>query len=354
MNKQHVCVAMSGGVDSAGAALLLRREGCEVSGVTMDLHSCKDRPGLCGSGKDIEMARSVAAALGIPHTVLDLSQRFRETVMDRFVSEYVHGRTPNPCIDCNREIKFGALLDWALEQGADALATGHYARVAYDEASGRWLLLRGRDRKKDQSYFLYQLTQHQLSHLLLPVGDYEKPALRALAAEAGLVNADKADSQDICFVPDGDYMTFLREYGGVEPVPGDFVDESGRVLGRHKGLEAYTPGQRKGLGVSAGAPVYVLRKDLESGAIVLGPNEALFTTELMAERVNWISMTEPACPVSVTAKTRYSQREDAAVVHPLPGGRVRVVFEVPQRAVTAGQAVVFYDGQTVLGGGTIL
>ena len=354
MNKQHVCVAMSGGVDSAGAALLLRREGCEVSGVTMDLHSCKDRPGLCGSGKDIEMARSVAAALGIPHTVLDLSQRFRETVMDRFVSEYVHGRTPNPCIDCNREIKFGALLDWALEQGANALATGHYARVAYDEASGRWLLLRGRDRKKDQSYFLYQLTQHQLSHLLLPVGDYEKPALRALAAEAGLVNADKADSQDICFVPDGDYMTFLREYGGVEPVPGDFVDESGRVLGRPKGLEAYTPGQRKGLGVSAGAPVYVLRKDLESGAIVLGPNEALFTTELMAERVNWISMTEPACPVSVTAKTRYSQREDAAVVHPLPGGRVRVVFEVPQRAVTAGQAVVFYDGEKVVGGGTIL
>ena len=354
MRKQHICVAMSGGVDSAGAALLLRRQGYEVSGVTMYLHSCKDRPGLCGSGKDIEMARSVAAALEIPHTVLDLTERFRQTVMDRFVSEYVHGRTPNPCIDCNREIKFGALLDWALEHGADALATGHYARVAYDESSGRWLLLRGRDRKKDQSYFLYQLTQRQLAHLLLPVGDYEKPALRALAAEAGLVNAGKADSQDICFVPGGDYMTFLREYGGVEPVPGDFVDESGRVLGRHKGLERYTPGQRKGLGVSSDAPLYVLRKELDTGRVVLGPNDALFTKELTAGRVNWISIPEPARPVSVTAKTRYSQREDAAVVHPLPGGKVRVVFEEPQRAVTAGQAVVFYDGERVVGGGTIL
>lgn len=354
MNKQHICVAMSGGVDSAGAALLLRRQGYEVSGVTMHLHSCKERPGLCGSEKDIEMARTVAAAIGIPHTVLDLSDQFQQTVMDRFVSEYVHGRTPNPCIDCNREIKFGALLDWALDHGADALATGHYARVSYDESSGRWLLLRGRDRKKDQSYFLYQLTQHQLAHLLLPVGDYEKPALRALAAEAGLVNADKADSQDICFVPDGDYMTFLQEYGGVTPVPGDFVDESGRVLGRHKGLERYTPGQRKGLGVSSDAPLYVLRKDLDSGAIILGPNSALFTSELTADRVNWISIPEPSCPISVTAKTRYSQREDPAVIHPLSDGKVRVVFDEPQRAVTAGQAVVFYDGDKVVGGGTIL
>lgn len=350
---KHVCIAMSGGVDSAGAALLLRRQGYDVSGVTLRLHSYKDRPGLCGSADDIETARSVADTIGISHTVLDLSEQFRQTVMDRFVSEYVNGRTPNPCIDCNREIKFGALLDWALEQGADALATGHYARVSYDDASGRWLLLRGRDRKKDQSYFLYQLTQHQLAHLLLPVGDFEKPALRALAAEAGLSNAGKADSQDICFVPDGDYMTFLRSYGKVEPVPGDFVTEDGRVLGRHKGLEAYTPGQRKGLGISAGEPVYVLRKDPVSGTIVLGPNEALFTTELVAERVNWISMAEPLSPVRVTAKTRYSQREDAAVVYPLPDGRVRVVFDVPQRAVTAGQAVVFYDGEKVVGGGTI-
>ena len=354
MSKLHICVAMSGGVDSAGAALLLRQQGYEVSGVTMHLHSCKERPGLCGSEKDIEMARAVASTIGIPHTVLDFSDQFQQTVMDRFVFEYVHGRTPNPCIDCNREIKFGALLDWTLEHGADALATGHYARVSYDTTSGRWLLLRGRDRKKDQSYFLYQLTQHQLAHLLLPVGDYEKPALRALAAEAGLVNADKADSQDICFVPDGDYMTFLQEYGGVIPVPGDFIDESGRVLGRHKGIERYTPGQRKGLGVSSDAPLYVLRKDLASSTIILGPNSALFTHKLVAERVNWISIPEPTCPISVTAKTRYSQREDSAVVYPLSNGQVRVEFDEPQRAVTAGQAVVFYDGEKVVGGGTIL
>ena len=272
--------------------------------------------------------------------------------MDRFVSEYVRGRTPNPCVDCNREIKFGALLDWALDQGADAMATGHYARVRFDGALGRWQLLRGADRRKDQTYFLYQLTQHQLSHLLLPAGDYEKPALRALAAAHGLSNAQRADSQDICFVPDGDYVSFLRQQGA-ELVPGDFVDEAGRVLGRHKGLPCYTLGQRKGLGVSAGAPLYVLAKDPARNAVVLGADSALYTSELTAERVNWLSIPAPDGPLSVTARTRYSQREAAAHVEPLPGGRARVVFRDPQRAVTPGQAVVFYDGDLVLGGGTI-
>lgn len=349
----HVCVAMSGGVDSAGAALLLRQAGYEISGVTLRLHHYKDRPGLCGSADDIETARAVAASLGISHTVLDLCRLFQREVMDKFVSEYVHGRTPNPCIDCNREIKFGALLDWALAHGADAIATGHYARVAYDEVSGRWLLLRGRDRRKDQSYVLYQLTQHQLRHLLLPVGEYEKPALRAMAEEAGLSNAQKADSQDICFVPDGDYVAFLRAYGGITPRPGDFVDERGRVLGRHKGQECYTTGQRKGLGVSADAPLYVVRKDLSTGAVVLGPSSALFTRTLTADCLNWISLPGLDAPISVTAKTRYSQREAAALVEPLPDGRVRVTFAEPQRAITAGQAVVFYDGEAVVGGGTI-
>lgn len=353
MSFKHVCAAMSGGVDSAGAALLLRRSGYAVSGVTLRLHSYKDRPGLCGSAEDIEAARSVAATLGIPHTVLDLSDLFQKAVMDRFVSEYVHGRTPNPCVDCNREIKFGALLDWAIAHGADAIATGHYARVSFDESAGRWLLLRGLDRRKDQSYVLYQLTQRQLSHLLLPVGTYEKPALRALAAEAGLSNAEKADSQDICFVPDGDYVSFLRQYGGVDLVPGDFVDQSGHVLGRHKGLECYTTGQRKGLGVSADMPLYVLRKDLGSGTVVLGPDSDLYTRELTAERVNWISIPELTAPMAVTAKTRYSQREAAATVEPLPDGRIRVIFDAAQRAITAGQAVVLYDGEKVVGGGTI-
>lgn len=349
----RICVAMSGGVDSAGAALLLQRAGHDVSGVTLRLHPYKDRPGLCGSAEDIETAKAVAAAIGIPHTVLDLSELFRTAVMDKFVAEYVRGRTPNPCIDCNRCVKFGALLDWALAHGADAIATGHYARVVYDETAGRWLLLRGQDRRKDQSYVLYQLTQHQLAHLLLPVGTYEKPALRALAAEAGLDNANKADSQDICFVPDGDYMSFLRQYGGVEPVPGDFVDETGRVLGRHRGLERYTTGQRKGLGVSADAPLYVVRKNLEAGTVVLGPDSALYTRELTAGRVNWISIPKLTGPMAVTAKTRYSQREAAATVEPLPDGRIHVVFQEPQRAITAGQAVVLYDGEKVVGGGTI-
>lgn len=345
----RIFVAMSGGVDSTGAALLLLRQGHDVTGVTLRLRP--DDPGE--EAPEIEAARA-AAALGIPHTVLDLRQLFRTEVMDRFVSEYARGRTPNPCLDCNRTVKFGRLLDWALEQGADALATGHYADITYDAPSGRWRLLRGRDRRKDQSYFLYQLTQRQLAHLLLPVGQYEKPALRALAAEAGLKNADRADSQDICFIPDGDYVAFLRRHGGAELVPGDFVDQAGRVLGRHRGLPCYTTGQRKGLGVSADAPLYVLKKDPAANTVTLGPDSALYSRELTAERLNWISLPVPEAPLSVTAKTRHSQREAAAVVEPLPKGRARVVFQEPQRAITPGQAVVFYDGESVVGGGTIM
>lgn len=346
-------VAMSGGVDSAGAALLAREAGYAVSGVTLRLHPFQDRPGLCGSDKEIAAARSVAATLGIEHQVLDLQPLFRRAVMDRFVAEYARGRTPNPCIDCNREIKFGALLDWALQRGADFLATGHYARVSRDPETGRLLLLRGRDPRKDQSYVLYQLTQRQLEHLLLPVGEYEKPAVRALAAAHGLSNAGRADSQDICFVPDGDYVSFLRGYGGREPQPGVFVDASGRFLGRYQDQKAYTIGQRKGLGVSAETPLYVLEKDPARGRILLGPDEALLHDTLTAERVNWISIGALTEPMAVTAKTRYSQREAAAVAEPLPDGRIRLRFAQPQRAITAGQVVVLYDGETVVGGGTI-
>lgn len=348
-----VCVAMSGGVDSAGAALLLQQQGLDVSGVTLLLHNCKNLPGNPNESTETLSARTVAEAIHIPHTVLDRRELFQQKVMSRFVSEYTAGRTPNPCVDCNREIKFGALLDWALDHGADYLATGHYAKVGYDEAAGRWLLLRGDDRSKDQSYVLYQLTQFQLSHLILPVGTYEKPVLRQLAEEAGLPNAQRSDSQDICFIPDGDYVGFLKECG-VTPVPGDFVDESGKVLGRHKGLECYTIGQRKGLGISANEPVYVLRKDQETGTVVLGPNRELFRRELEADRVNWISIPGLTGPIRVTAKTRYSQKEAAATVEPLENGRIRVVFDEPQRAITAGQAVVLYDSEKVVGGGTIL
>lgn len=339
-------VAMSGGVDSAAAALLLMQAGYQVRGVTLRLRTH-------GQEEDLDSARAVADQLGISHTVLDQRELFQHTVMDKFVSEYVAGRTPNPCVDCNRCVKFGALLDWALEQGADYLATGHYARVDRDPVSGRYLLLRGLDRRKEQSYFLYQLTQHQLSHLLFPVGDYEKPTLRVLAEAHGFANAHKADSQDICFIPGGDYMAFLEEYGGVIPTPGDFVDVQGQILGRHKGLERYTTGQRKGLGVSADAPLYVVRKDPATNTVVLGPDSALYTQELTADCFNWISVPKPSAPLSVTAKTRYSQREDEAVAQVLPDGSVQVSFTVPQRAVTAGQAVVLYDGERVVGGGTI-
>ena len=345
-----VAVAMSGGVDSTAAALLLLEAGYHVWGVTLRLQSC---PGAAEAAeREIGAAREACRTLGIPHRVLDLRQRFREAVMDRFVSEYLAGRTPNPCVDCNREIKFGALLDWALEQGADCLSTGHYARVDQAGEDGRWRLLRGLDRKKDQSYVLYQLRQEQLSHLLLPLGSYDKPAIRALVEARGLLNARKADSQDICFIPDGDYAAFLAA-SGAELVPGDFVDETGRVLGRHRGLPCYTPGQRKGLGVSAGEPVYVLRKEAAGNRIILGPDSALYSTELTAQRVNWLSVPAPEGPLAVTAKTRYTQKEAAAMAEVLPDGRLRVTFAEPQRAVTAGQAVVLYVGEAVAGGGTI-
>jgi tRNA-specific 2-thiouridylase len=346
--KGTVAVAMSGGVDSTAAALLLAEAGYDVWGVTLRLQSC---PGAVETAEaEIDSARRAAEALGIPHRVLDLRERFRTAVMDRFVSEYLAGRTPNPCVDCNREIKFGALLDWVLEQGADFLSTGHYARV--DRAEGRWRLLRGADRRKDQSYVLYQLTQRQLSHLLLPLGDHDKPAIRQMVEARGLANARKADSQDICFIPDGDYAAFLAA-SGAELVPGDFVDETGRVLGRHRGLPCYTPGQRKGLGVSAGEPVYVLRKEAAGNRIILGPDSALYSTELTAERVNWLSVPAPEGPLAVTAKTRYTQKEAAATAEVLPDGRLHVTFAEPQRAVTAGQAVVLYVGEAVAGGGTI-
>lgn len=351
--KDRVAVAMSGGVDSAGAALLLRQQGYAVEGVTLQLLPCGLKPQDPEGMAEVCAARAEAEAIGVPHTALDRRALFDREVMERFSQAYQAGRTPNPCVDCNREVKFGSLMDWAMEQGFRYLATGHYARVRYDEERGRWLLLRGRDLSKDQSYVLYQFSQEQLAHLLLPVGEYEKPTLRALAEAAGVPNAQRQESQDICFVPDGDYVGFLRRRG-VELVPGDFVDREGRVLGRHRGLECYTIGQRKGLGVSAPEPLYVLGKDMEKNQVILGPNEALMARELVAERPNWISIPALWEPLRVEAKARYRHQAAPAVVEPLGEDRIRVVFDEPQRALTPGQAVVLYQGEEVVGGATIV
>ena len=344
---RHTAAAMSGGVDSSTAAWLLLQEGHRLTGLTLTLFDTGREDTAPGD------ALQAAQAMGFPHRTLDLSQEFLAQVVEPFVRAYEGGRTPNPCVLCNRRIKFGALMEYALALGCTGLATGHYARLDYDAGSGRWLLKKAVHRAKDQSYVLAMLTQVQLSRALFPLGRYSKEEVRDIARQAGLTCAQRPESQDICFVPDGDYPAFLRRYGGVELREGDFVDPQGRVLGRHRGLPCYTTGQRRGLGVSADRPLYVLRKDAGSNTVVLGDEAALYSDTVWAEDFNWVSLPPQTGPLAVTAKTRYSQTEAAATLYPEENGAVRVVFDQPQRAVTAGQSLVCYQGEAVAGGGVI-
>ena len=352
---EKVLIAMSGGVDSSVAAYLMKQRGCDCVGVTMRLFSNDDiglsREKSCCSLDDVQDARSVAAKLAIPYYVFNFTGDFKSQVIDRFTSAYACGQTPNPCIDCNRYLKFERLYERAQLMGCDAVVTGHYARIGQE--GGRWVLKKALDASKDQSYVLYSLTQEQLAHTRLPLGEFEKTDTRRIAEELGFFNARKPDSQDICFVPDGDYAAFIERTTGKTYPEGNFVDEQGNVLGCHRGIIHYTIGQRRGLGIAAETPLYVKRIDPERNEVVLCRDEALYSRALTAKELNWMAFETPPESFRASAKIRYRHTEQPCTVKVLPGGRVAVEFDEPQRAATPGQAVVFYHGDTVLGGGVI-
>lgn len=344
-------VAMSGGVDSSVAAYLAQKSGLHCIGLTAQMCS-RDLLGDAYSQQGISDASAIAQRLGMEFYTLDATEPFRHHVVEDFITAYEQGLTPNPCIQCNKHIKFSYLLDRALALGCDYIVTGHYAKIRRDEATGRYLLCKAADESKDQSYFLACLNQAQLARTLFPLGEYTKAEIRQIAVEQGFLTAKKRDSQDICFIPDGDYKSFLCRYTGKEYPAGDYLDLQGNVVGRHTGAVGYTLGQRKGLGIALGAPVYVCSKDMQANTVTVGPEEALFTKTLLAKDWNWLPFPVLSEPIRVMAKARYRHIPQPATVYP-EGSGARVVFDQPQRAITPGQTIVLYDGDTVVGSGII-
>lgn len=350
-NNKKALIAMSGGVDSAVSALLALDAGYICHGVTMDLSQKKGSDSVTNISQDILDAADVCKRLGISHTVLSLGERFREYVISNFIETYINGGTPNPCVVCNKYLKFGSLLEYASSTDCDTVVTGHYANVK--RYADRYLLCRAKDEKKDQSYVLWTLTQAQLSHIFFPLGEYTKDEARGLAEAHGFVNAHKHDSQDICFIPDGDYVAFIEKYCGHGFDGGDFTDTDGNIIGHHEGIIRYTPGQRKGLGTAFGKPMYVKSKDALKNTVTLSSNEELFSNRLTVRGINLIALDRINEPLRVEAKIRYNHKASLATVIQTDEDKLEIVFDTPQRAIAPGQSAVLYDGDVVIGGGII-
>jgi len=357
----RIVVAMSGGVDSSVAAGMLADEGHEVIGISMQLYDHAERDAVTGAARfgscctidDLHDARRAASFLGVPHYIMNFERQFQASVVSNFVTEYVNGRTPIPCTHCNSDLKFSTLLEHAAGLQAEAVATGHYARVWFDESRQRYVLGRGVDTSRDQSYFLFGLTQEQLARAVFPIGSLKKSAVRDYARQRGLPVADKAESREICFVPDGDYARFVEDHAGAPPSSGDIVDTDGRVVGRHRGLHRYTVGQRKGLGLSSAIPLYVVGLETGDNRVVVGPRTMLERTACLVADVNWIEGQAPPESVRASAQIRYQHAPASATVTPLGDGLARLEFDGPQAAIAPGQAAVFYEDDVVLGGGWI-